>query len=86
MSENDSSIRVEVVSDVPAPHMDGFDWDAQEHPCRCGETHTGEWAWSEWGRHNCNHNYVLIQHRDLPGNSVDCPGCGESWEVKEIPS
>ena len=25
------------------------------YPCRCGQTHAGQWAFEEWAHHNCYH-------------------------------
>ena len=45
------------------------------YPCRCGETHTGEYAIYDWGHHNCFHDSPLVVI-DAP-DYLMCPDCGK---------
>jgi len=53
------------------------------YPCRCGETHKGEYALYEFAHHECLHETDLM---GLPAgkNKIQaiCPNCGMSWLVK----
>lgn len=56
---------------------------SEEYPCRCGETHTGDYAAYDYGHHNCFHDAQLIF---IVGPAYDsnwrtwsfmCPDCGK---------
>jgi len=52
------------------------------YPCRCGQTHRGDYGLYEFGHHNCFHETELL---GLPaGKDIQaiCPLCGMSWRVK----
>ena len=46
--------------------------------CRCGSTHTGDYACNEWLQHECLHESDLL----VIGNGVAmCGDCGQTWEL-----
>ncbi len=49
------------------------------YPCRCGETHRGDYAIYDFGHHECDHDEVLYQAQDYGL----CTGCGKSMRVIE---
>lgn len=55
----------------------------KEYPCRCGETHKGDYALYGWAHHNCFHNDPLheIDPENVPGYLM-CPACGKTFWVK----
>ena len=56
----------------------------QVYPCRCGETHRGEWAIYDYGHHNCLHELPLITvDKDIP-DYVMCPICGRTWTIEHL--
>ncbi len=64
-----------------------FDGEHTEEvwPCRCGETHRGDYGFYDWVHHICYHNEELLlntpfinQHDKLVAQ-VLCPLCGEAW-------
>lgn len=50
-----------------------------EHPCWCGETHRGEYAFEDWAHHNCTHRDPLMQ---LVTGVVVCPLCGRVFSFE----
>jgi len=48
-------------------------------PCRCGQTHRGDYACEDMMKHECLHNCALIR---LTADVGYCPLCGTSWLVK----
>ena len=67
-----------------------FENGVQVYPCRCGETHRGEYAAYDFGHHACLHESPLIIERlaGAAGGGVDkhlviCPACGKSWQATE---
>lgn len=54
----------------------------QVYPCRCGETHRGDYAAYDYGHHNCLHDCALLW---LADRAVICPLCGASWYVRGEP-
>ncbi len=54
----------------------------QAYPCRCGETHRGDYALYDMMHHECFHDCALIW---LADRAVMCPQCGASWYVKGEP-
>jgi hypothetical protein len=53
------------------------------YPCRCGETHRGDYAIYEYGWHNCFHTSDLLPVADDP-TYVMCPECGQTWTVDPV--
>jgi hypothetical protein len=54
-------------------------------PCRCGETHRGDYAFEEWNHHNCFHRSELVDigRPYLPVRSyLLCMDCGEVFHVE----
>jgi hypothetical protein len=47
-------------------------------PCRCGETHRGDYGHYDWAHHNCFHASGL--HELLPGYLM-CPDCGLTFHI-----
>lgn len=44
-------------------------------PCRCGETHNGEYAAEIYEHHNCFHHILLV----LAKEQAICQDCGETF-------
>jgi hypothetical protein len=62
-----------------------LDVDGNEvFPCRCGETHTGDYAVYDHGHHNCFHDAALV---DIGKPEVEgylmCPQCGKTFWTEE---
>lgn len=56
--------------------------DAQEvYPCRCGETHRGDYGLYDYGHHECLHATDLLLIGD---QQALCPDCGRSWGLEDI--
>lgn len=54
------------------------------YPCRCGKTHQGPYAMSDYMHHNCLHPgplVFLMKEVEPDANDVYCPSCGMTWEV-----
>ena len=49
----------------------------QVYPCRCGETHVGEWAIFQFGHHNCLHGEWLL----IPPSQLVCRACGAGGAI-----
>ena len=49
------------------------------YPCRCGQTHRGEYAAEDYAHHNCFHQAPLVRIEET--GDVVCPQCGNSWRV-----
>jgi hypothetical protein len=57
----------------------------QVFPCRCGETHVGDYAEYEFAQHNCDHDATLLfVDYDDPESEGDaiCPLCGKTWAMR----
>lgn len=52
----------------------------QVYPCRCGETHLGEYAAETWAHHNCFHDAELLV--DACDDQAICSLCGEVFRLK----
>lgn len=52
----------------------------QVFPCRCGETHRGDYAIYEFGHHNCFHEAPLYHNED----GYVCPECGKDFVVESV--
>ena len=48
----------------------------KEYPCRCGTTHSGDYAHEAWLRHNCLHETSLVQIID---DQYMCGACGADF-------
>jgi hypothetical protein len=50
-------------------------------PCRCGQTHRGDYAAETWNHHNCRHNEKLMCIGGIGGSEHQaiCPECGRVW-------
>jgi len=53
------------------------------YPCRCGETHRGEYAAYDFGHHECLHDVRLILETVAAHPLAICPACGKSWQMSE---
>ena len=53
----------------------------QVYPCRCGETHRGEYAMEDFAHHNCLHEEKLLDWSDHGGGErgLLCPQCGQGF-------
>lgn len=49
-------------------------------PCRCGETHRGDYAEYDFGHHNCFHDEPLYPICET--GQLMCPQCGKVFEVQ----
>lgn len=56
-----------------------FEHGEQVYPCRCGETHRGDYAAYEWGHHNCLHEAPLWQIVD---DHYICAACGADFFLR----
>lgn len=66
-------------SPTPTIHIENGE---QVYPCRCGQTHRGDYALYDWAHHNCFHREPLILiAEDIPGYYM-CPSCGEVFWTK----
>lgn len=61
-----------------------FENGEQAYPCRCGETHRGEYAAYDYGHHNCFHDAILlfVESDDPDEGDVMCPLCGKTWGAR----
>ncbi len=53
----------------------------QVYPCRCGETHRGDYAIYDYGHHNCDHPSPLLHTGD---GQLICPECGNVWFMEDV--
>jgi hypothetical protein len=56
-----------------------FENGEQVYPCRCGETHRGDYALYDWGHHNCLHDSGELHA--IAEDQFMCPECGKSFVV-----
>ncbi len=57
-----------------------FEDGVEVYPCRCGETHRGDYALYDWGHHNCLHEgRLFLSEQVLEGALVICMECGLQW-------
>ena len=54
----------------------------EEYPCRCGQTHTGSYAYEDWRHHNCFHEGPIWVIEDELGI---CSVCGKSFTLERRP-
>ena len=69
---------VEMTSTSYTIHLEmGVDGEVEEiFPCRCGETHRGNYGFYDWMHHNCFHKELFTE--DSMGVSQTlCGNCGE---------
>ena len=59
-------------------HTIWFENGEQVWPCRCGETHRGDYAAYDWIHHNCEHGPMWVMYDEA---LVRCSGCGAGWET-----
>jgi len=61
-----------------------YEGSEQVYPCRCGETHRGDYALYEFGHHECFHNAPLLDMGTSDGieGYLACPDCGKTFSVK----
>jgi hypothetical protein len=54
------------------------------YPCRCGQTHRGDYAAEDWNHHNCFHTARLwpVSEELDPGHLI-CSACGMSFRIAE---
>ena len=45
------------------------------YPCRCGVTHSGDYAAEDYGHHNCIHHTVLL----VAAEQAICRDCGANF-------
>ena len=54
--------------------------DGEEvYPCRCGETHRGDYAPYDFAHHNCEQGPMWLEGLDV--GLIMCSECGQSFEV-----
>lgn len=51
------------------------------YPCRCGQTHRGDYAFEDWNHHECLHQATLVLCEE---GFVLCPLCGNAWDIRNI--
>lgn len=54
----------------------------QVFPCRCGQTHTGDYAAYDYAHHNCFHSAWMELDTDLPRVLI-CLDCGQTSALVE---
>jgi hypothetical protein len=47
-------------------------------PCRCGETHRGDYGFYDFIHHNCDHDDIVVVHDFSFGY---CGGCGKTINI-----
>ena len=53
------------------------------YPCRCGETHRGEYAFHDYMYHNCFHDEPLVDIGGEIGTPMwICPICSKVWATQ----
>ena len=55
-----------------------FDGAERVYPCRCGQTHCGDYAFEDWNHHDCFHESELIL---LCDEQAICGECGKSFLI-----
>jgi len=66
-------------------HTMFFDADGnEEFPCRCGETHRGDYALYDYVHHNCFHTEDCLIDIGLPEveGYLMCPNCGQTFHLQ----
>jgi len=59
--------------------VDGEMESTDIYPCRCGETHRGEYAAETYAQHTCFHATALIW-LEYPDEAM-CMGCGKVFAI-----
>ena len=49
------------------------------YACRCGDVHSGRYAFEDYQHHECLHDARLLA---LDAGQVMCPLCGMAWLVE----
>lgn len=62
------------------PGGNPFEYE-QVYPCRCGQTHRGEYGQEDWNHHNCYHQSPLVWIER--GAELMCMDCGETFLIAE---
>lgn len=61
----------------------------QVFPCRCGETHRGEWGWVPYYEHQCLHQWPLYDlfqdDEEQLSPQWTCPGCAKYFSLEGQP-
>jgi len=52
-------------------------------PCRCGETHGGQYGWEDWLQHQCFHRTPLLV---LSARHALCDDCGQTFRLDAHPA
>lgn len=66
-------------NNITAVYEDG----QQVYPCRCGETHRGDYAFEMWNHHNCFHGPLWVQAGE---DEAMCSQCGELFDIGGQPT
>jgi hypothetical protein len=53
-----------------------FEGGEEVYPCRCGETHRGDYAAYDYAHHNCFHDEFMMLELETPQQIV-CLYCGK---------
>lgn len=75
--EGDQKQQVEAGGSKPTQHFDAK--GNEVFPCRCGQTHGGDYAFEDWAHHNCFHEAPLNPLAET--GDLLCPECGEVFNV-----
>ncbi|HAR46097.1 MAG TPA: hypothetical protein DCS05_07985 [Nitrospiraceae bacterium] len=72
--------------------VQAIEWNIQSgetrkiYPCRCGETHSGEYAEELWNHHNCYHTASPLFLSKPAGEGemglLMCMECGETFDFE----
>jgi len=71
----------EVISTGTTTYTRYFEEEQEVFPCRCGETHRGDYAFYDSGHHECFHDGVLWW-LDEAIKHVMCSLCGNTWVIE----
>lgn len=59
-------------------HFDQF--GNEVYPCRCGETHRGDYGFYAYAQHECLHESPLTRLDPFP-HDLMCPECGKTFTI-----
>jgi hypothetical protein len=61
-----------------------FEGTQKVFPCRCGQTHRGDYAEEDYTHHTCFHTSALFKLPLIDGvpEQVVCMECGNLWDVE----
>jgi len=65
---------IKTASNNPTIFLEG---DKQVYPCRCGETHKGDYGFYDWYHHECYHDALVM----LFNGVAYCVECGKSITI-----